>query len=150
MTINYNGENFDLAPNFSVTMLLTNPLISTRGEQTPAFTLPASDKNLRMTGYSNRIDNLYKPLTDIRVLVTDGMFCRWCNMSFNSIPNKRDGINVTLYLGTGEFYSLMSDKMLSSLPWPVIVLKDDPRLSYKVDYLIDLLKAQYDNPTPVS
>ena len=150
MTINYNGENFDLAPNFSVTMLLSNPLISTRGEQTPAFTIPASDKNLRMTGYSNRIDNLYKPLTDIRVLVTDGMFCRWCNMSFNSIPNKRDGINVTLYLGTGEFYSLMSDKMLSSLPWPVVELEQDPRLSYKVDYLIDLLKSQYNNPTSES
>lgn len=150
MTINYNGENFDLAPNFSVTMLLSNPLISIRGEQTPAFTLPASDKNLRMTGYSNRIDNLYKPLTDIRVLVTDGMFCRWCNMSFNSIPNKRDGINVTLYLGTGEFYSLMSDKMLSSFPWPVVQLDTTSPLATRVQYLIDLLKAQYDNPTTES
>lgn len=147
MRINYNGEDFDLPSGFSVTMIFSNPMITSKGEQTPSFTLPGSDKNLRMTAHSNRIDNLYKPLSDIRVFVSDGLFCRWCNMSFNSIPNKRDGINVTLYLGIGELYSLISDQMLPSLPWPIVELEDDPRLSYKVDYLMDLLKAQYNNPT---
>lgn len=152
MRITYQGEDFDLPRNFSTTLNRFNVMLSDTGDQTKTFTLPGSPKNLRLAGWSDRIDAVYKPLQDISVLVTDGLMCKICTLSFNAPPSEEDGLNCTLYMGTGEFYSLIEDTKLSALPWPQIKSPDynTQTLSQRVDYLIAYLKSEYYNQTPES
>jgi hypothetical protein len=142
------GE-FDLPANFAAQLARYNVLLSSAGEQTAPITLPPTPTNLKLVGWSDRIDASFKPLTDIDVTVSDDLFVRNCNLGILSSPSSESGISCTLYFATGDFYSRVGDAQLGSLAWPVIkhpdfdTVTDDDR----VGYLVALLKSEYLNPT---
>ncbi len=130
--------DFQLPADFEAELTRYNVLISDVGEQTTPLTLPGTPHNMQLIGYSNRLDNYYKPISEMEVLVSDGLFVRPCNMAIHT-ADENDGISVTLYLGTGDFYSRVGDKMLSALAWPII--------KSTAQGLIDLLKTEFFHPT---
>jgi len=148
MRIISNGIDFDLPTGFAAELSRNNVMLTDAGEQTAPITLPGTPNNLKLVGYSDRTDNYYKPLTDLDVIVSDGLFNRPCNLSVHT-ANEEDGISATIYLGTGDFYSKVVDRAMSSLAWPMyqnplyIGTTDPYLIGLRVQYLINLLKAQY-------
>jgi hypothetical protein len=151
MRIISNGIDFDLPTGFAAELSRYNVLLSDAGEQTAPITLPGTPKNLRLVGYSDRMDNVYKPLTDLDVTVIDGLFHRQCNLGIHT-ANAVDGISCTIYLGTGEFYSKVGNTRLNWLGWPVWKSPsfDTQTLAQNVQYLINILKAEYNTATTTS
>jgi len=131
------GE-FELPTDFAAELTRNNVLLTEAGEQTAPITLPGSPHNLRLVGYSDRIDAFYKPITDLDVTVMDGLMNRPCNLGIHS-ADPIDGISATIYLATGDFYSRAGDKKLASLPWPIN--------TSTVANLITQLKSEYVTPT---
>ena len=147
--ISKDNIDFVLPTGFAAELTKYNVLLSSAGEQTAPITLPPDPVNMKLIGYSNRTDAYYKPLTDLEVLVSDGLFHRWCNMGIHS-ANDEDGISCTLYFDSGSFYSLSEDKKLASLPWPVIKSPTyaTQTLDQRVAYLVALIKSELFTPTP--
>ncbi len=142
------GVHFDLPTELEMELTRYNVLLCDIGEQTAPITLPGSPHNLKLIGYSNRIDSLLKPLTDLTVLVSDGLFVRWCNMGIHT-ANEEEGISCTLYFESGDFYSVVGNTRLIWLVWPIIKhpIFDTVSLEIRKTYLIDLLKAEYNTPS---
>lgn len=141
------GE-FDLPTNFETQLTKYNVMLSKSGEQSNPITLPPTPNNLRLVGYSNRIDALYKPIIEIAVTINNGLMVRPANLSIHTADDE-DGISCTLYLGTADFYSRIDEVKLNALAWPVIKSPtyDSQTEDQRVDYLIGFLKAEYNNPT---
>lgn len=146
--ISKDNIDFVLPAGFASELTKYNVLLSTAGEQTQPITLPPDPVNMKLIGYSNRTDAYYKPLTDLEVLVSDGLFHRWCNMGIHSADDE-DGISCTLYFDSGSFYSLSEGKKLASLPWPVIKSPtyDSQTLDQRVQYLVSLIKTEFYTPS---
>ena len=137
------GE-FNLPTNFETQLTKYNVMLTSAGEQTNPITLPPTPNNLKLVGYSNRIDALYKSVTDIAVTISDGLKVRPGNLGIHTADDE-DGISCTLYMGTADFYSRVAEAKLASLPWPIIKSPtyDSQTLTQRVQYLIDLLKTEY-------
>jgi hypothetical protein len=146
MRITYNNEDFDLPKDFRTAVDLSSPLLTDRGEMTAPFTLPPSPKNLRLVGHSNRLDIYYKPITDLAVIVQDGVYCNPCLMTILS-ASKTNGIQARIYLDSSYFYGTVDGVMLSALPWPVMSDFNEITQQFSIDYLIYNLRQQYLNPT---
>ena len=142
--ISENGE-FNLPVDFESTLNIYNSLISTTGNQTLPITLPDTDANRRLLDFTNRFDRYYKPITEIPVTLQYSVFSIPCNLVVNDIEE----LSVTLYMGIGSFYSLIDGKKLPFISWPVYKISDftNKTLSQKVNYLLSLLNAEYENPT---
>ncbi len=138
------GE-FDLPIDFEVEITVSNPFLSEMGEQSVPFSLPITDNNLSLLGYSHRLAASYKPLKSLNVQIMSGVMCRACRMQINSIDKM---INVSLYFNDSEFYSKIENLKLSDIPWLTISIEDYDNKTYdeRVWYLIDLLKDIYKNP----
>ncbi|GEM_PF-5858096 len=141
------GE-FILPLNFETTLTRYNVMLTSAGEQTIPFTLPPEPANMKLLGWSNRFDSGYKPIIDLAVTIVDGLSISHGNLGIHTADDE-DGISCTLYIGTADFYSQIKDVKLNSLPWPIIKSPtyDAQNLSQRIDYLISILKSEYNTPT---
>lgn len=147
MRILTSSGEFNLPADFEAELSRNNVMLTDAGEQTAPITFPPTPENLRLVNWSNRLDNYYKPLTDLDVLVIDGLMHRRANLSIHT-ADEEEGISCTLYFASGEFYSRIGNTRLNWLSWPVWKHPNWNASIIQVPYLIDLLKAEYNNPTP--
>ena len=147
MNIACASGNFELPLGFKIPINLTNPFIKDQGEQSVPVTMPPSTNNMKLIGWSWRLDNASKPLSDIDVLVTDGVFNQPAVLSINQ-ADMRNGINCTLYFNRSTFYTKLEDKGMSDLVFDDIKSPDYETLTnaQRVDYLISLIKSEYMTP----
>lgn len=158
MQIISNNIDFELPTDFAAELTRNNVMLTDAGEQTSPITLPGVPNNLKLVQNSDRLDNYYKPLSDLTVTVIDGLMNRQCNMGIHS-ANEVDGISCTLYFETGSFYSKVAEKKLASLPWKIIKPSLNPTypthlennapdtLENRVKWCINKLKYQYTHKT---
>ena len=141
------GE-FELLPNFKVQYNWNNVVLLDAGEQTQPIVLPGTDHNLRLIEHSDRIDNIYKPITDLEVFIIDGALHRSCNMGIHSADDE-DGISCTLYFDSGGFYSRLRNTRMQWLSWETVRHPNFDNVNHetRVRFLIDLLKSEYNSPT---
>lgn len=132
------GE-FILPSDFQIATKKTNVFLSKAGEQTQPLTLPAVPENLKLIGMSQRIDSFYKPLSNVSVIVEDGLNSLPANLGIHFVD--KSGISATLYFGTAEFYSVVDERMLNSIPWPMVSAPAGGDLDDAVNYIIDYIKA---------
>ena len=144
------GE-FELPVGFQAQYNWLNVILSDAGEQTQPLVLPGTDHNLHLVEHSDRLDNIYKPLTDMEVFVIDGPMHRACNMGIHS-ADEEDGISCTLYFDSGGFYSKLKNTRMNWLGWPEVQHPDFDNVNKEARlwYLINLLKAEYDSPSASS
>lgn len=140
------GE-FDLPLNFETQITKYNVMLTSVGDQSNPITLPSTANNLKLVGYSNRLDAAYKPISDIAITFINEINVRPANLGVHT-ADEVDGISCTLYIGTGDFYSKVGNTRLTWLAWPTVkspnyVNESDEE---RVDYLISLLKNQFTNP----
>ena len=134
------------APTLSAQLNINNVLLTDMGEMTSPITLPGTAHNLALVENSQREDAYYKPLSDLDVILIDGLVHQKCNLGIHS-ANEEDGISCTLYLDTGGFYSRINDMKLSGLNWPILKCPnfDTSTLDDRRQWLIDIMEYQYNN-----
>ena len=147
MRIICNSGEFDLPVDFRLTNTEYNQLLNDIGEQSIPFTLPPTANNLRMIGYSNRLDAYYKPMQTIPVDTITGVFMKPGNMSIHS-ASERNGISCTLYFNEANFYSAIDELTMKDVVLDVFTDPNYPtpapeNLAARVDYLIAMLKSEY-------
>lgn len=138
--ISAKGE-FVLPAGWSAPLSKNNPFLSDSGDKSQPITLPGTPHNLELIGYSHRIDSYYKPLTDLPVIVQSGLWSKRANLGIHS-ANEDEGISATIYFGTADFYSVISETTLQTLQWPTLQ-NPDPQadLDEMHTWLIDYLKT---------
>ena len=143
ITTKSNDKDFNLPRDFQATLTRTNIMLTNGGEQTAPITLPPTPNNLSLSGFSDRMDSVLKPMTDIAIYLSDGLMVRPANLSIHAI-DPRQGISCTIYLGTSEFYSLVDERKIATLTWPVISMPGQSVWPGEdVQYLINLLKTYH-------
>ena len=134
------GE-FDLPAGFTTEVTTYNPAFNETGEQSLPMTLPPTYKNLKLAGFSDVIENYYKPVKELAVDVVSGVFMRPGNLVIHS-ANTDEGISCTVYFREGQFYSLIEEKNMQDVPLDVIegigATTED-----KVLWLVNYLKIEY-------
>ena len=140
--ISVNGE-FDLPPGFTASITAFNQTFNSEGEQSVPVTLPPTPKNLANLRFPNRLDNYYKPLSEISVDVVDDVFMRPARMTVHS-ANETEGISCTIYFGEASFYSLIDEKTMQDVELDVFEGTGATHAE-KVQSLIALLKSEYLN-----
>jgi len=95
-------------------------LITDEGEGTLPITLPPDPQNLKLVGWSHRIDNYYKPLSWLDVEIEEGIFYNKCRMEIFSI-SQTEGIVCSLNLNNGGFYAQVHKRNVQDLDWGEII-----------------------------
>lgn len=108
----------DINTEFSLDIELTNPVFSERGSMTYPATLPASSRNRKIFKNAQRLDAVNAPESDVRVVVSDGVYRRTGKLNVLS-AGMETGISINIGFDEGEMYSLFEDTALSKLNWPV-------------------------------
>ena len=144
------GIDFNLPVDFEIEITKYNAALTDSGEQSNPITLPPTPLNLKLVGWSNRIDAYYKPITNIDVLFLNGLSVKQANLAIHN-ADEDEGISCTLYIGTGDFYSRVGNTRLNWLSWPTVKSPNYENESEeeRVDYLISMLKQQFSNPHPL-
>lgn len=139
-----NQGEFILPADFETTLSRSNIVLTDYSEQTSPITLPFVPHNLKLIGYSDRIDNYFKPISDIDIIIKSGLMVRRGNLGIHS-ANEDDGISCTIYLSSADFYSRIEEVYLPDLNWQVIKSPDydNITLAQRVGYLIELMRAVY-------
>ena len=134
---------FNLPIGFQMEVSIYNPFIKDQGEQSIPVTLPPTPNNMRMIGWSWRLDHTAKPMKDMDVLVRDGIFSQKAILSINS-ADQVNGINCTVYFNRSAFYSKLEDKEMCDLQFDDIKSPDYDILTnpQRVDYLINLIERE--------
>lgn len=105
-----NGEPLDLPVGFSIQMEDTNPIFNDRGSQTIPATVPATDKNRRLLGFADRLDNISS--APISAVLESGSY-------------RREGkLNITGCTSEGFSFNLGFDNSVAYEKWQGKQLKD--------------------------
>jgi len=107
-----NGQ-YDLPVGFVLELERKNPFFSKVGEKSIAVTLPLTPNNLKIIGYSNKIESKNKPVTTLNVLIEEGVTRLFAKQVIHKTT--KDGIATTFYLNVGAFWTSIKDKKLKDV-----------------------------------
>lgn len=110
-------KEFQLPADFRPELSRTNPFLSDEGSQSVPLTLPASDHNLKIIGYSYRTTSAKRPIYKFPVFMADGVIWMRGTLRIEQI-HKKEGINCTFYTNEGQLYEKIKDYQLKDLNWP--------------------------------
>lgn len=110
-------KEFQLPADFKPELSRTNPFLSDEGSQSVPLTLPASDHNFNIIGYSHRTTSTIRPVYNIPVIFYDGIIWMKGVLRIEQI-NKIEGIECTFYTNEGQLYDKIKDFQLKDLNWP--------------------------------
>lgn len=110
-------KEFQLPADFRPELSRTNTFLTNEGSQSIPLTLPASDHNLKIIGYSHRATSSKRPVFKMPVILHDN--AAWIRGSiYISQIHKLDGIECTIYTNEGQLYEKIKDYKLRDLNWP--------------------------------
>ena len=144
--ISEKGE-FDMPASFQIAVKRQNICLGDAVEKSFDIDLPATAHNLNLCGFSDRVDNYYKPVSTLPVIIDFSSSSENANLSIKSISEGL--IDATVYLRTADFYSQIENKNLRSLNWKKIRHPNyyTNNLDTNVQYLIDIIKQNAKNVT---
>lgn len=108
------GQSYDLYPDTHIEITRFNPFFHLRGEQSLPVSIPATDKNLQLLGYPDRLDNINKPAFRINTTIQSGAYSVVGRQAILSAQRK-GSIETSFYLNEGAFYEKMSNLTLSEI-----------------------------------
>lgn len=113
--IHPSGESYDLKPDTALDMTRKNPFFNEYGEQSLPITLPATEKNRRLTGYPDDLANISKHTTRrLDATIQSGIFSIKSRQAILS-GQRKEGIQTSFYLNEGAFYEKYKDLQLSEV-----------------------------------
>lgn len=118
MQIEINNQPLDLSDSFAVTIEDKSPVFSDRGSQTIPVTIPATPRNLRLTGFPQRTDYRRQPLPPgTRARISTGAWTRTGQVNIVS-AGASDGITLNIGFDNSEAYSQWMSTSMRSLKLP--------------------------------
>lgn len=151
------GEVFDVLPGFKLEINNTSPIFNELGSKSVTTTFPKTPHNMRLLGFSNRLDIKDKPDTKIPVIVSSGSYVRDGMLYQNSAYNTENTFGIIIAFNEGIMYEAMSNILLTELsnlpvleqPVPVLIEQmndlftiDDPDEKLSV-FQVDFKKQTY-------
>lgn len=109
------GEVFDVFPDFKLEIKNTSPFFNDLGSKTISTTLPRSSHNIRLLGFSHRLDVQNKPELKMSVFVSSGSYVRTGVLYEESAYNTENTFGITIAFDEGIMYESMSDILLTQL-----------------------------------
>ncbi len=142
--IRMGGETLDMPCDFSMTVEDSNPIFNERGSQSLPATLPATSRNLRLTGFPTRPDAALPPVgRNGRCVVADGIYIRSGKVNVTE-ASSLEGISFNVGFDNSIAYQEWADKALSTLKGlPVL----EPDIDRQED-LMEILTKIYKNGDP--
>lgn len=122
------GEVFDIIPGFKLEINNASPIFNELGSKSVSTTFPKTPHNMRLFGFSNRLDIKSKPETKIPVIVSTGSYVRDGVLYQNSAYNTERTFGVVIAFNEGIMYEAMSDILLTELSNLPVVEKSVPDL----------------------
>lgn len=115
-----------------------SPVMNERGSQSLPATVPATARNLLITGFPHRLDGVEAPLAgDKSCTVSDGLYHRRGIINLVS-ASRREGITFNVGFDNSEAYEAWKKRRLNELALPMVG-------DGTVSYLKGLLQAAYSN-----
>lgn len=120
------GEVLDLFPKVALENTITSAFLSEDGSKAIPISLPITDQNTRIFGFTKRIDRANKGNKEIDVIVSKGSYSRKGKLYLSSSSNSEWSYSATIAYNEAILYDLQSKLKLTQLPTlPVIVAKVD-------------------------
>ncbi len=143
MQIQTQKGNFELPVDFKIEITRYSQVLNNIGSQSSAITLPATPHNLMLVEHIDKPDAFYKPIKQLPVIVSSGSYTSFCELYIHNANS--EGIVCTLYFDKALFASLIEKKKLRDISFPEFSVGDGTwTKEQRVNYLINLLKNQYD------
>ena len=128
----------DLRGELSLQIEEKSPVMNERGSQSLPVTLPATARNLLITGFPHRLDGAVAPLSgDKSCTVSDGVYRRRGILNLVS-ASRREGVTLNVGFDNSEAYEAWKKRRLNELALPMVG-------DGTVSYLKGLLQAAYSN-----
>lgn len=133
------GEVFNVIPGFRLEIKDTSPFFNNLGSKSVTTTLPRTPHNMRLLGFSNRIDLTNKPRTKMEVIVSVGSYVRDGMLYQSTAYNTEHTFGIIIAFNEGIMYEAMSDILLTQLSNLPILTKTVPEM---IDYMDDLFTIE--------
>ena len=128
----------DLGGELSLQVEEKSPVMNDRGSQSLPVTVPATPRNLLITGFPHRLDVAGEPLAgDKGCLVSDGVYHRRGILNLVS-ASRRDGVTFNVGFDNSQAYEAWKKRKLNELTAPVVG-------DGAVATLVSMLQDAYDN-----
>ena len=128
----------DLGGELTLQVEEKSPVMNERGSQSLPATVPATARNLLITGFPHRLDGVEAPLGDDKsCTVSDGVYHRRGILNLVS-ASRRDGVTLNVGFDNSEAYEAWKKRRLNELALPMVG-------DGTVSYLKGLLQAAYSN-----
>ena len=138
LKIETNSGVLDLGGELTLQVEEKSPVMNERGSQSLPVTLPATGRNLLITGFPHRLDGAVAPLAgDKGCTVSDGVYHRRGILNLVS-ASRRDGVTLNVGFDNSEAYEAWKKRKLNELALPMVG-------DGTVSYLKALLQAAYSN-----
>lgn len=110
------GEVLDLFSKVALENTITSAFLSEDGSKAIPISLPITDKNTRIFGFSKRIDRANKGNKEIDVIVSKGSYSRKGKLYLSSSSNSEWSYSATIAYNEAILYDLQSKLKLTQLP----------------------------------
>ena len=128
----------DLSGELTLQIEEKSPVMNERGSQSLPATVPATARNLLITGFPHRLDGVESPMGDDKsCVVSDGVYHRRGILNLVS-ASRREGITFNVGFDNSEAYEAWKKRRLNELALPMVG-------DGTVSYLKGLLQAAYSN-----
>ena len=128
----------DLGGELTLQVEEKSPVMNERGSQSLPVTLPATARNLLITGFPHRLDGAVAPLSgDKSCTVSDGVYRRRGILNLVS-ASRREGVTLNVGFDNSEAYEAWKKRKLNELALPLVG-------DGTVSHLKGLLQAAYTN-----
>ena len=128
----------DLGGELTLQVEEKSPVMNERGSQSLPATVPATARNLLITGFPHRLDGVDAPMGDDKsCVVSDGVYHRRGIINLVS-ASRREGITFNVGFDNSEAYEAWKKRRLNELALPMMG-------DGTVSYLKGLLQAAYSN-----
>lgn len=109
------GEVFNVVPEFKLELRNTSPIFNELGSKTISTSLPKTPHNIKLLGFSHRLDIRDKPKLKIPVIVSSGSYVRTGMLYESSAYNTEGTFGITIAFDEGIMYEAMSNILLTEL-----------------------------------
>lgn len=143
------GQALDMPRDFSADITVTNPIFNDRGSQTLPITVPATNRNMRITGFLTRPDCRRDPAKpSVACRVVDGAMNLTGTVNFTSAGIK-SGISFSIGFDAATVYERWNKLPLAQLTsLPVLTILDPDDSDYPGDQLMSYLYQVYASADP--
>lgn len=137
----------DLPEDFNAELSRTNPFLTDEGSQSIPLTIPITENNMKLLGWTYRPNSTHRPFKRVpAVLVDNTLHIKGEIVTTEAHPI--DGISASFYYQEGRLYEKIKDLKLGDIPWPRYEGPYnglDANVSYWMNYLLASMEIEIYN-----